>query len=157
MKNKVYRYYQTVNYLTIAQMYLKKNVLLRYPLTQQDVKQHPIGHWGASPGINMIIASILNAIYRSKIKKYAYGIILGTGHANASWLANIYLNGLLEKYYPLFKYGSKGIENLCQAYGAVNGFAGEMNSGVPGSIYDGGELGYALCISYGAVLHNPNN
>ena len=156
MKNKVYRYYQTVNYLTIAQMYLKKNVLLRYPLTQQDVKQHPIGHWGASPGINMIIASILNAIYRSKIKKYAYGIILGTGHANASWLANIYLNGLLEKYYPLFKYGSKGIENLCQAYGAVNGFAGEMNSGVPGSIYDGGELGYALCISYGAVLHNPN-
>lgn len=153
--DKVYRYYLAANYLTIAQMYLRDNILLSEPLKQEHLKKHPSGHWGASPGINMIIASILGSL-ASNESSDEFGIVLGTGHASACLLAHMYLNGSLKSVYPQYAYGYNGMATLCRSYCATKGFPGEICSKIPGCIYDGGELGYALCISYGAVLHNPN-
>ena len=154
--NRIYKYFNTANYLTAVQMYLSDNVLLREPLQKKHVKSIPSGHWGASPGINMIISCIINALQISGDTEIDYNLILGTGHANAALLSNMYLNGYLSDYFPQFEYGYEGIKALCQAYGSPNGFSGEISAKMPGCIYPGGELGYALGIAYGTVLGKRN-
>ncbi len=147
------KYVRATNYLTAAQVYLKDNFLLKRKLSFGDIKPRLLGHWGTCPGINFIYAN-LNYL----IKKHRADIlfVMGPGHGFAALQANLFLEGTLEKYYPLATRDEKGIgyvvKNFCWPYG----FPSHSNPGAPGVILEGGELGYALSTAYGAVLDNPD-
>ena len=151
--NAITRYRRAVDYLAAAQVYLKDNVLLRRSLQPGDIKDRLLGHWGTSPGINLIYTH-LNQL----ILKTGAGIMLvtGPGHGAAANLANMYLEGSLAEVYPQYTFDEAGITAFVRAFSWPNGFPSHLNPGLPGVIHEGGELGYALSTSFGAALDNPN-
>ncbi|MDT9722447.1 phosphoketolase family protein [Paenibacillus sp. ClWae2A] len=151
--NSIDKYWRASNYLTLVQMYLQDNYLLQERLQEHHVKNIVPGHWGTSPGINFIYAHLNGFITRTKANM---SLIIGPGHGACALLANLYLEGTLQRYYPELTFGIKGIENLSRSFGDINGFRTEISPHIPGTIYGGGELGYALAVAHGNVMDNPD-
>jgi len=150
---RIKKYVRAANYLTVAQIFLNDNFLLQRPLTFNDIKTRLLGHWGTCPGINFVYAQ-LNYF----IKKHRAEIlfVLGPGHGFPALQANLFLEGTLVKYYPEATRDASGIAYLAKNFSWPYGFPSHTNPGTPGAILEGGELGYALAVSYGAALDNPN-
>lgn len=146
------QYWQAANFLSAAQIYLKKNCLLNRPLIPQDIKPNILGHWGAFPGINFIYAHLNHLMQRSPRDLL---LIIGTGHAAPALIANLYLEQSLEKYYPELIHNYSGLEALVNSFGCQGLFQTEISPHLPGVIYCGGELGGALAVAQGVLFDNP--
>ncbi len=147
------RFQRVSNYLAAAQIYLKQNVLLQEPLKPEDIKDRLLGHWGTSPGINMIYAHLNHLITRYDIDMF---LITGPGHGAPANLANLYLEGTLQEYYPNLTFDWSGVEQFVRRFSWPEGFPSHLYPGVPGTIHEGGELGYALATAFGAAMDNPD-
>ncbi|MEA4942385.1 Xylulose-5-phosphate phosphoketolase [bioreactor metagenome] len=150
---KMDAYWRAANYLAAAQLYLLKNPLLREPLTTDDIKKKIVGHWGTVPGQNFVYVH-LNRI----IKKYDQDMILlsGPGHGGNFFVANTYLEGTYSEVYPNISRDIEGLQKLCKQFSFPGGIASHVAPETPGSINEGGELGYCLAHAYGAVFDNPD-
>ena len=147
------RYFMASNYLSVCQIYLKDNVLLKNPLSFDDIKTKPLGHWGTAPGQNFIYTH-LNRL----IKKHDLDMIYisGPGHGGQAMIAHSYLEEVYSNHYPDITLDEKGLIKLCKQFSYPGGVSSHVAPTVPGSINEGGELGYSLAHAYGAVLDNPN-
>jgi xylulose-5-phosphate/fructose-6-phosphate phosphoketolase len=147
------RYRRAVDYLAAAQIYLCANPLLQEPLRPEHLKPRLLGHWGTAPGINLIYAHLNRLIQQTDA-----GLLLvtGPGHGAAANLANMYLEGTIPELYPQYSQDRAGLERFVRAFSWPGGFPSHLNPGLPGVINEGGELGYALTVSYGAALDNPD-
>ena len=145
-------YFRVVNYLSCAMIYLKSNALLRKPLEMDDIKKKLVGHWGSAPGQNFVYAH-LNRV----INKYDLNMIYisGPGHSGQAMVANSYIEGTYSEYYPEVTNDLEGLTKLCKSFSFPGGLPSHVAPNVPGSINEGGELGYSLAHAYGAVLDNP--
>ncbi len=150
---KLDKYWRASNYLSVAQLYLQKNPLLRTPLKKEDIKIKIVGHWGTVPGQNFVYAH-LNRV----INKYDLNMILisGPGHGGNFFIANSYLEGVYSEVYPEITQDEQGMTRLCKQFSFPGGVASHCSPEVPGSIHEGGELGYSLIHAFGAVLDNPD-
>ena len=151
--NDMDQYLRAANFLTAAQIFLQDNFLMERELTFDDVKPRLLGHWGSGPGVNLAYAH-LNKL----IKKYDQEMmfVLGPGHAFPALQANLFMEGTLTKFYPEVQQNYDGIAKICREFSWPYGFPSHSNPGTPGVILEGGELGYALSTSYGAVMDNRN-
>lgn len=146
-------YFRAANYLTAAQIFLQDNFLLERPLTFDDIKPRLLGHWGSGPGVNFAYAH-LSALVRHVDQDMMF--VLGPGHAFPALQANLFLEGTLSQFYPEVPQNAEGIAYMCRKFSWPYGFPSHSNPGTPGAILEGGELGYSLATSYGAVMDNPN-
>ena len=149
----VARYRRATNYLAAAQIYLQDNVLLDEPLRPTHIKDRLLGHWGTCPGINLVYAH-LNRLIRERDANIL--LITGPGHGAAANLANLYLEGTLSEFYPELTRDRNGLERFVRAFSWPGGFPSHLSPPVPGTIHEGGELGYALATAFGAALDNPD-
>ena len=147
------RYRRATNYLAAAQIYLKSNVLLEEPLRVEHLKDRLLGHWGTCPGINLVYAHLNRLINETDASVL---LITGPGHGAAANLANMYLEGTLEEFFPGMTRDREGLNRFVRAFSWPDGFASHLNPGLPGVIHEGGELGYALATAFGAALDNPD-
>jgi xylulose-5-phosphate/fructose-6-phosphate phosphoketolase len=146
-------YWRAANYLSVGQIYLFDNPLLKRPLTLADVKHMLLGHWGTTPGQNFIYAH-LNRV----IKKYDLDMIYvsGPGHGGPTVVANTYLEGTYSEIYPNISQDEAGLRKLFKQFSFPGGIPSHASPECPGSIHEGGELGYSLSHSFGAVFDNPD-
>ena len=146
-------YWRAANYLSVGQIYLLDNPLLREPLKQEHVKPRLLGHWGTTPGLNLIYAH-----FNRVIKKYDLNAIYiaGPGHGGPGLVANTYLEGTYSEYYPNISQDEEGMQKLFKQFSFPGGIPSHVAPETPGSIHEGGELGYALVHAYGAVFDNPD-
>lgn len=151
--NTLDKYWRAANYLTVAQLYLLKNPLLRNKLDVSDVKQKLVGHWGTCAGQNFVYAHCNRVI-----TKYDLDMILlsGPGHGGNFFVANSYLEGTYSEFYPKVSQDEKGMARLCKQFSFAGGIPSHVAPETPGSINEGGELGYCLAHAYGAIFDNPN-
>lgn len=151
--NKINAYWRAANYLSVGQIYLLDNPLLKEPLTLKHVKPRLLGHWGTTPGLNFIYVH-MNRI----IKKYDQSAIYiaGPGHGGPGLVANTYLEGTYSEYYPNISQDTGGIQRLFKQFSFPGGIPSHAAPETPGSIHEGGELGYALSHAYGAAFDNPD-
>ncbi|NOQ35542.1 MAG: phosphoketolase [Methylococcaceae bacterium] len=149
---KINAYWRAANYLSVGQIYLLNNPLLREPLTLEHVKPRLLGHWGTTPGLNFIYAH-MNRV----IKKYDLDsiYIAGPGHGGPGIVANTWLEGTYSEYYPDVSEDAEGMRRLFKQFSFPGGIPSHVAPETPGSIHEGGELGYALSHAYGAVFDNP--
>lgn len=150
---KVDAWWRAANYISAAQMYLKDNPLLRRAVVENDLKAHPIGHWGTVPGQNFIYAHLNRAINKYDLDMF---YIEGPGHGGQVMVANAYLDGSYTELNPDIPQTEEGFQKLCKIFSFPGGIASHAAPETPGSIHEGGELGYALSHAAGAVLDNPN-
>ena len=149
---KIDAYFRAANYLSVGQLYLLDNPLLKRKLTIKDIKPKLVGHWGTAPGQNFIYVH-LNRI----IKKYNLNMIYisGPGHGGEALVANTYLEGTYSEVYPNITKDEEGLKKLFKQFSFPGGISSHVAPETPGSINEGGELGYSLAHAYGAVLDNP--
>lgn len=150
---KVDAWWRAANYISVAQMYLKDNPLLRRPIAQGDVKVHPIGHWGTIAGQNFIYAHLNRTINKYDLNMF---YIEGPGHGGQVMVSNSYLDGSYTELYPEITQDEAGFKQLCKIFSFPGGIASHAAPETPGSIHEGGELGYALSHATGAILDNPD-
>ena len=150
---KMDKYFRVLNYLSVAQLYLLDNPLLRRRLEMKDIKPVVVGHFGTTPGQNFIYMH-LNRIIKKNNLKMIY--ISGPGHGGQAMIANNYLEGVYTKFYPEFTEDEEGLKKLCRQFSFPGGVSSHVAPEVPGSIHEGGELGYSLAHAAGAVLDNPD-
>lgn len=145
-------YWRAANYLTVGQIYLQGNALLTRPLTLADVKPRLLGHWGTSPGLNLIYTH-LNRL----IRQYSLNVLFvtGPGHGGPALVAQAYLDGTYTELNPSVERNALGMARLFQQFSWPYGIGSHVGPHVPGSIHEGGELGYSLAHAYGAALDNP--
>ncbi|MGC2186198.1 MAG: phosphoketolase family protein [Terriglobales bacterium] len=150
---KMNAYWRAANYLSIGQIYLYGNPLLREPLKLDDIKPRLLGHWGTTPGLNFIYVHFNRAI-----KKYDLNVIYvcGPGHGGPGMVANTYLEGTYTELYPDVQQNEEGIRRLFKQFSFPGGIPSHAAPDTPGSIHEGGELGYSLVHAYGAVFDNPD-
>jgi xylulose-5-phosphate/fructose-6-phosphate phosphoketolase len=150
---KINAYWRAANYLSVGQIYLLDNPLLKEPLKLEHVKPRLLGHWGTTPGLNFIYVH-LNRV----IKKYDLNTIYiaGPGHGGPGLVANTYLEGTYSEYYPNISQDEEGIQRLFKQFSFPGGIPSHAAPETPGSIHEGGELGYALVHAYGAAFDNPD-
>ncbi len=151
---KLNEYWNAANYLSVAQLYLLDNPLLRdHELCMDDIKRKLVGHWGTVPGQNFVYAHCNRVI-----NKYDVDMILlsGPGHGGNFFVANSYLEGTYSEYYPNVSLDKKGMTRLCKQFSFPGGIGSHCVPETPGSINEGGELGYVLSHAFGAVFDNPN-
>ncbi|MBW4669389.1 MAG: phosphoketolase family protein [Cyanomargarita calcarea GSE-NOS-MK-12-04C] len=150
---KINAYWRAANYLSVGQIYLLNNPLLKEPLKLEDVKPRLLGHWGTTPGLNFIYAH-LNRV----IKKYDLNTIYiaGPGHGGPGLVANTYLEGTYSEYYPNISPDEEGIKKLFKQFSFPGGIPSHVAPETPGSIHEGGELGYSVSHAYGAAFDNPD-
>jgi xylulose-5-phosphate/fructose-6-phosphate phosphoketolase len=147
------RYWRAANYLSVGQIYLLDNPLLREPLTLEHVKPRLLGHWGTTPGLNFIYVH-LNRLIRAHDVDMIY--VCGPGHGGPAMVANTYLEGTYNELYPNITEDSEGIQKLFRQFSFPGGIPSHAAPETPGSIHEGGELGYALSHAFGAAFDNPN-
>jgi xylulose-5-phosphate/fructose-6-phosphate phosphoketolase len=147
------RWWAAANYLTVAQIYLKANPLVREALTADDIKPRLLGHWGTSPGLSMIY-TLLNRLIRDTAADYLY--VTGPGHGGPALLANVYLEGTYSEVYPHIARGFDGLTALVRQFSTPGGVPSHVSVQMPGSIHEGGELGYALAHAAGAAFDHPD-
>lgn len=151
--NKIDRYWRATNYISVGQIYLRDNPLLKRPLVFSDIKPRLLGHWGTTPGQNFIYTH-LNYI----IKKYDLNMmyISGPGHGGPAVVANAYLEGTYSEIYPEVSQNEEGLRKLFAQFSFPGGIPSHASPECPGSIHEGGELGYSLSHAFGAVFDNPD-
>jgi len=150
---RIDEYFRVLNYLSCTQIYLKDNPLLRRDLEISDIKKKLVGHWGSAPGQNFVYVH-LNRV----INKYDLNMIYvsGPGHSGQAMISNAYLEGTYSEVYKEITQDEEGLKKLCKEFSFPGGKPSHVAPEVPGSINEGGELGYSLAHAYGAVLDNPN-
>jgi xylulose-5-phosphate/fructose-6-phosphate phosphoketolase len=146
-------YWRAANYLSVGQIYLLANPLLKEPLKLEHIKPRLLGHWGTTPGLNFIYVH-----FNRVIKKYDLNAIYvaGPGHGGPGVVANVYLEGTYSERYPGIPQNEIGIQKLFKQFSFPGGIPSHVAPETPGSIHEGGELGYALLHAYGAVFDNPD-
>ncbi len=147
------KFIRAADYLSAAQIYLRDNYLLNEPLKREHIKPRLLGHWGTCPGINFTYAHLNRAIIQHDINM---AFVLGPGHGFPAIQANLFLEGTLSKYYKNIPQNADGIATMVRGFSWPYGFPSHSNPEAPGVILEGGELGYALATSYGAILDNPD-
>jgi xylulose-5-phosphate/fructose-6-phosphate phosphoketolase len=150
--SKINAYWRAANYLSVGQIYLKDNPLLRQPLEFAHVKQLLLGHWGTTPGQNFIYVH-LNRIIKNLGSNIIY--ISGPGHGGPAVVGNVYLEGTFSEFYPEVTEDEAGLKELFRRFSFPGGLSSHVSPQVPGSIHEGGELGYSLSHAFGAVFDNP--
>ena len=150
---KMDAYWRASNYLSVGQIYLRNNPLLRRPLEMGDIKKMLLGHWGTTPGQNFIYVH-LNRV----IKQYDLDMVYlsGPGHGGPALMANTYLEGTWSEIYPDMPQTEEGMATLFRKFSWPGGLSSHVSPQVPGSLHEGGELGYSLSHAFGAVFDNPN-
>src|SRR3954470_20924136 len=146
-------YFRAANFLTIGQIYLFDNPLLREPLTAQHVKPRLLGHWGTSPGLNLIYAHLNRVIRRDDLNVL---FMAGPGHGGPAVIANTYLEGVYSETYPNVSRDLAGLRRLSRQFSTPGGIPSHVSPPTPGSIHEGGELGYVLTHAFGAAFDNPD-
>ncbi|CAO4193964.1 phosphoketolase family protein [Methylorubrum extorquens] len=147
------RYWQAANYLSVGQIYLLDNPLLREPLQPQHIKSRLLGHWGTTPGLNFIYVH-LNRLIKARDLDAIY--ICGPGHGGPGIVANTYLEGTYSEVYPDIAQDTEGMRRLFRQFSFPGGIPSHVAPETPGSIHEGGELGYAIVHAFGAVFDNPD-
>lgn len=150
---KINAYWRAANYLSVGQIYLLDNPLLKEPLKLEHVKPRLLGHWGTTPGLNFIYVH-LNRLIKAQDLNAIY--IAGPGHGGPGLVANTYLEGTYTEYYSNISQDSEGIQRLFKQFSFPGGIPSHVAPETPGSIHEGGELGYALVHAYGAAFDNPD-
>ncbi|MGH2411201.1 MAG: phosphoketolase, partial [Chloroflexota bacterium] len=150
---RVDRFWRAANYLTVGQIYLQANPLLREPLRPEHIKPRLLGHWGTSPGLNLIYAH-LNRLIRLRGLDAIF--LTGPGHGGPAVLANVYLEGTYSEIYPQVTQDEAGMLRLFRQFSTPGGVPSHVSVPTPGSIHEGGELGYVLAHAFGAVMDNPD-
>src|SRR3954463_14262087 len=149
----MHAYWRAANYLSVGQIYLKDNPLLERPLTLDDVKPRLLGHWGTTSGLNFIYTH-LNRIITERDLNMMY--IIGPGHGGPGIVAHTYLEGSYTEIYPHIELNADGIKRLFRQFSWPYGIPSHVAPETPGSIHEGGELGYSLLHAYGAAYDNPD-
>ena len=153
IRDRLTRYRRAVDYIAAAQIYLQANPLLEEPLRAEHVKERLLGHWGTAPGINLIYAH-LNQLVRDTDASVL--LVTGPGHGAAANMANLWVEGTLTEFYPEVTRDREGLLELFRGFSWPYAFPSHLSPALPGVIHEGGELGYALSTSFGAVLDNPD-
>jgi len=146
-------WWRAANYLSVGQIYLLDNPLLREPLRPEHVKPRLLGHWGTTPGLNFIYAHLNRAIRRHDLNAI---FIAGPGHGGPALVANSWLEGSYSEFYPAVAQDSQGMKRLFRQFSFPGGVGSHATAETPGSIHEGGELGYSLAHAYGAAFDNPD-
>ena len=146
-------YWRAANYLSVGQIYLMANPLLREPLKPEHIKPRLLGHWGTTPGLNFIYVH-LNRVIKSRDLNVIY--ICGPGHGGPGMVANTYLEGTYSEIYPAIQQDVDGLGKLFRQFSFPGGIPSHVAPETPGSIHEGGELGYSLAHAYGAAFDNPD-
>ncbi|ODQ93123.1 phosphoketolase family protein [Mycolicibacterium holsaticum] len=146
-------YWRAANYLSVGQIYLLDNPLLREPLAAEHIKPRLLGHWGTTPGLNLVYAH-LNRVIRERDLSVIY--ITGPGHGGPGLVANAYLEGTYSEVYSPITEDTDGMRKLFRQFSFPGGIPSHVAAETPGSIHEGGELGYALVHAYGAAFDNPD-
>jgi xylulose-5-phosphate/fructose-6-phosphate phosphoketolase len=146
-------YWRAANYLSVGQIYLYDNPLLKEPLKLEHVKPRLLGHWGTTPGLNFIYLH-LNRVIKAQDLNVIY--IVGPGHGGPGIVANAYLEGTYSEFYPDISQDSDGMKKLFKQFSFPGGIPSHVAPETPGSIHEGGELGYAVSHAYGAAFDNPD-
>jgi xylulose-5-phosphate/fructose-6-phosphate phosphoketolase len=152
-KHSMGQYLRAVNYLTAAQIFLSDNYMMRRELRPSDIKSRLLGHWGSCPGISFAYAHLSR--YAKKYDKDMM-FVLGPGHGFPALQANLFLEGTLTHFDPTLQMNMSGIKRLCRDFSWPYGYPSHSNPETPGVILEGGELGYSLSTSFGAVMDNPD-
>ena len=146
-------WWRAANYLSVGQIYLLANPLLREPLTLEHVKPRLLGHWGTTPGLNILYAH-LNRVIRARDLNVVF--IAGPGHGGPGLVASTYLEGTYSEIYPDIGLDTEGLTRLCKQFSFPGGIPSHAAPETPGSIHEGGELGYSLSHAFGAAFDNPD-
>src|SRR3954447_6858362 len=150
---KLDAYWRASNYLSVGQIYLLDNPLLKEPLKREHIKPRLLGHWGTSPGLNMLCTHLNRVIKRDHLDMI---YIIGPGHGGPSLVAHAYLEGTYSEVYPEISQDAEGLKKLFRQFSFPGGIPSHVAPETPGSIHEGGELGYALSHAYGAAFDNPD-
>lgn len=150
---KINAYWRAANYLSVGQIYLYDNPLLREPLKIEHVKPRLLGHWGTTPGLNFIYAHLNRVIKKNNLNMI---YVTGPGHGGPGLIANTYLEGTYSEIYPDITQDEEGMKKLFKQFSFPGGIPSHVAPETPGSINEGGELGYSLLHAYGAVFDNPD-
>ena len=145
------KYFRVLNYISVGQLYLLDNPLLKRPLTNNDVKPNVVGHWGTAPGQNFIYMHLNRVIKKFNLKMM---YISGPGHGGQAMIANNYVEGVYSKFYPNITEDEAGLKRLFKQFSFPGGVSSHVAPETPGSIHEGGELGYSLAHAAGAALDN---
>src|SRR3989442_9455412 len=146
-------YWRAANYLSVGQIYLLDNPLLHEPLKPEHVKPRLLGHWGTTPGLNFVYVHMNRAI---KARGLNAMYVIGPGHGGPGIVANAYLEGTYTEVYPAITRDREGMRKLFRQFSFPGGIPSHVAPETPGSIHEGGELGYALAHAYGAAFDNPD-
>jgi len=147
------KYWRAANYLSVGQIYLLDNPLLKRPLTIEDIKPRLLGHWGTTPGLNFVYVH-LNRVIKERDLDVIY--VAGPGHGGPGLVANVYLEGTYSEYYPNIPQDADGMKRLFKQFSFPGGIPSHVAPETPGSIHEGGELGYSLSHAFGAAFDNPD-
>ena len=145
-------HFRAANYLSAAQLYLAENALLRRPLEAGQVKKRLLGHWGTTPGLNFIYTHLNRLIADTGSPMLQ---VVGVGHGAPAVLSCLYLEGSLGEVYPQYRHGADGLQRFVRAFSWPEGFPSHLTAQVPGTIHEGGELGYSLLHAHGAAFDQP--
>jgi xylulose-5-phosphate/fructose-6-phosphate phosphoketolase len=147
------RYWRAANYLSVGQIYLMANPLLAEPLRPEHIKPRLLGHWGTSPGLNLVWAHLSRAI---SVHDQAMMCVIGPGHGGPAALANTWLEGTYSRVYPSVTRDAAGMGRLFRQFSFPGGVPSHVAPETPGSIHEGGELGYSLSHAHGAAFDSPD-
>ncbi len=150
---KIDAYWRAANYLSVGQIYLYDNPLLKKPLKREHIKPRLLGHWGTTPGLNFIYVH-LNRVIKERDLNMIF--VAGPGHGGPGLVANVYLEGTYSEVYPNVSQDEEGMKRLFKQFSFPGGIPSHAAPETPGSIHEGGELGYALAHAYGAAFDNPD-
>src|SRR5438034_3282041 len=150
---KMDAYWRAANYLSVGQIYLQDNPLLEVPLERRHIKPRLLGHWGTTPGLNFLYVH-LNRLIKQNDLNMIY--IIGPGHGGPGLVANTYLEGTYTEIYPAIERSRNGLQRLFRQFSWPYGVPSHVAPETPGSIHEGGELGYSLAHAYGAAFDNPD-
>ena len=146
-------YWRAANYLSVGQIYLQDNPLLEHKLTLEHVKPRLLGHWGTTPGLNLIYLHLNRLIKENDLNMM---VVIGPGHGGPGIVAHTYLEGSYTEHYPAIERNRNGLRRLFRQFSWPHGVPSHVSPEVPGSIHEGGELGYSLAHAYGAAFDNPD-
>ncbi|KAK2742384.1 hypothetical protein FQN55_007918 [Onygenales sp. PD_40] len=151
--NSLQKFQRAANYIAAAMIFLQDNAYLKRDLKSDDIKPRLLGHWGTCPGLNFVY-SHLNYLICEHDLEMLY--VVGPGHGAPAILASLWLEGSLGRFYPDYSLDTKGLTKLITTFSTTGGFPSHINAETPGAIHEGGELGYALAVSFGAVMDKPD-
>ncbi len=150
--HKMHAWWRAANYLSVGQIYLQDNPLLETPLTRDHIKRRLLGHWGTTPGLNLLYVHLNRLIKNHELDML---LVVGPGHGGPGIVANTYLEGAYTEHYPAIERDRSGMRRLFRQFSWPGGIPSHVAPETPGSIHEGGELGYSLAHAYGAAFDNP--